>query len=717
MKEKIKIWGFVLLTFLFVSCEDPFATGDDKKIPDDTSLDAAAVVSALEEDGLSKLKAGSFDEALVSYELALDSGLATPQAKLWWSVLTLASISADTNVGTVAGNLGISNYPTTMGGVLSGDMLDTITESQTDEYGSWEDHYTVFNNIANQEMFSGLFADSSTGEQTMNSQMMAMLFNLKTNYPNGFNPIIDSFILATGKIDEVITVLTAISDDESFTYTYDMFNDASSYEAGYSAWPAKTVGNTVAPADITVGKAEVLVLASGLELIKSMLLMGQSVSLSADLDNYWEIFNPLDGDFYVFVEGMPDSIDPDFNWSTISNPLSEGFLYARADAETILASSKTHFVNSLTFLKDSNTLLAARNTSSPFFYSPANSDIPAEFWPEADKAYNVIDIVLTKIITSTTDSSDMYIPDFETINSLDDAVTVAGAWPTTDVNGIVNFGKLFSQPLLSIDNLFDVTTAGEFVLYTLDGTNYTEATSFDDTETYYVMFKDVTLNGLVSGFNDMIATETGMTIEADGSIYIELTMDNVNVLVGYSLTPAGTTFTSGGIEYISSGSFFHGLFEIDLDLSLIESTISSESDSDYNDIPVEDSGLLNVTWKLSDATYYINDELMDPQPEQNFNETYIVFNETTTTDYVNEDGNLIYTTNNYSVDGNVISIAESDGSTFDLIFIVSDGVLHFEVTQYVDMDGDSIEDTLYMEMTLVQQNDADLSAYVDGTGI
>lgn len=550
MLKKIRIIGVMFLALLFVSCEDPFGTNDNG--------DTALAVAKLEEDGFDKLKAESFDEALVSFQAALDSGLATPQAKLWWSALTLASISADVNVATVAGNLGIQNYPTTISGVLSGDMLGSIADTYSEDYSSWEESITVFNNVTNQDKFYELYAED--GSKTIESQMMAMLFNLKTNYPDGFNPIIDSFILATGKIDEVITVLSTISDDASFTYSYDMFYESSYYNAGYDSWPSKTVGTEVVPSDITVGKAEVLVLASGLELMKTVLLMGQSVSYSADLNNYWTIFNPLDGTFYIYdTDGMADGIDPDFDWSTISNPLSEGFLYARDDAEEILATSKTHFVNSLTFLKDSNTLLQSRDASSPFYYSPSNSDIPAEFWIEADKAYTVIDIVLTKIIASATDSSDLYLPDFETIDSLDAALTIANNWPVT--GSTVNFGALFSQPLLSIDNLFDVTTDGEFVIYTLSGTTYSKATVFDDTETYYVMFKDVTLNGLVSGFNDIIADNSGMTIEDDGSIFIELTMENANVLVGYSLVAAGTTFTSGGIDYESTGSFFSGLFE------------------------------------------------------------------------------------------------------------------------------------------------------------
>lgn len=533
-------------------------------VKEDTLLPA----EEYEEAGLVFLKDNLFNKALEKFQKAVNTGAASPQGKLWWSMLTLASISVDKNVLDVVDNLGIENYPTTLNGLvgIEDDMIEKVltdTDTYIDDTDTeiTENYYeSVFKHVKNQELF--IKADNSYLPE---AQILAVLYNIQKNYPDGLNSIADSVNDALSEIDNVVKVLLTISDDASLSYTYKMFNN-SDFVAGKNSWPTKTDNNSnITPMDITVGKAEIYSIVSGLELTRSMFLMAQSVSLSGDLGSYWDIFNLLDGTLYTFKDEKILGISESFDWSTVKNPLTDGFLYTRNDANTILAEAKVRFTNSFKYIKLSSEMIVTRDKNSQFFLSPANEHITSEVWGNVKSIQSIGAVVADKVINSLDNSSVVYFPDFSTIKSLDDALIYADVttWPTSGYG--INFGTLFSKPLFALDSLLDIADNGEIVFYVYDGTTYSVATTFVD-ETYYIKFKDTTFNGLLSGFNSLIPEE--INVQADNSIFIKL-LSEMNVMVGSSLMTAGTKFTIDGKEYVSTGTFFGSLIR-DIVISEIE---------------------------------------------------------------------------------------------------------------------------------------------------
>ncbi|QEN04934.1 hypothetical protein EW093_09510 [Thiospirochaeta perfilievii] len=572
--EELKT-GLTESTVVEVSKED--ITGAEEAIEDDeVTENPDATTAELEVAGFNQLKAGSLDMALVSFEKAKNStGGLSDKGKMWWSMLTLASMSIDSNVTDVVENLGINAYPTTMEGVIAGDMIVSGEYEITNDNYHGYDYYSMLRKVDNEELFYSMFQVTDSDKRSVSeAQFVAMLYNLKNSYPNGLNSIVDSLIAATSKFDDVVAMMDTIEDDAAFTYTYDMFNDEA-FEEGNSEWPSYTNdSNALVPFDITAGKAEVYALMSTIELIKSVALMGQSISLSADLDGYWDVFNPLDGNLWVIADGKITGISEDFDLTTLRNPLSDGFLQSRENATTILAEAKTHFVNFFTYVKGASDLVAGRDANSPFFLSPATAQF-TESWTMVSTIQKFTSLVTGKIIDSLENKTPILLPgSIMGITSPDDLNNLV--WPTEDADGVMslNLNALFAKPIFALDSLLDMTGTGEFVIYEAGDTTYQVATAFDQDKQYYVKFNDLTFGGLASGVQDMILDFVPMelVLEDDDSIFVPLPPMTLEA-VGHSLTAAGSTFTLGETSIKSTGSFFYYL--ADMGLGIIGSEIAA----------------------------------------------------------------------------------------------------------------------------------------------
>ncbi len=287
--------------------------------------------------------------------------------------------------------------------------------------------------------------------------------------------------------------------------------------------------------------------------------MAQSVSLTADLDGYWDIFGPLSGSGYKDHTAAYLIFDPDFDWSTIKNPLSDGFLSARSDATTILGESKVHFINFATYLKKAGELIVKRDADSDFFLSPSNPYIETDSWDYVKSGQKITNILADKIIDSVNNSSIIYMPEENPdINSIDTYSDDAN-WPTSGLG--LNLSKLFEKPLLTVENIIEMESNGEFTIYYSENTDHIKATkeTFSPDKSYFIKLKDTTLNGFLVGMNDEIGELLSLPINNNVAYIPVYQSDNdieFLVLVAHSLYPKGEEFTIEGIAYTSTGSFF-----------------------------------------------------------------------------------------------------------------------------------------------------------------
>lgn len=533
-----------------------------------------------EEEGDRLLKSRDFDSALLQYQKAINTGQASSEATLWWSMLTLLSISVDEEIQEIAKNIGLENYPAKMDDMFWGES-GVVSVYGNDSPSEVFD--LIFPRVRNQEMFNALF--TNYGSDSINvgaTQLLAVMYNIQDHYPDGLNSIVDSLMSVLNKMDKVVEQLVAISDDTIISYTYDMF-EGTDFVPGKSLWPtvADDKGN-VSSKVIKVGKAEVYSLAGSLEFLRSMLLLGQSLSYSLDFDGYWGNFNPLDGAFYSYdpITHGVTGLNQNFDWSTVGNPLADNFLYARANAGTLLAKSKGKFINSINYIDRGAELLVARDDSVDFYISPANDSISESLWLDIKRGQEIVSTVADKVIDSVNNGTVIYLPNYSDFDSLEKASHFIdpGKWPK-DGYGI-NLGVLFSKPLLAIDTLFDIANNGEPVFYINNSGEYDVATKFKNSETYYIKFKDLTFNDLLVGFGNYTEHYFDCDVLVDGSVFIPLRDRNSRIMVGSSLTPIGETFYSDGKEYLSRGSFFAEIFREGILFSTIENSSSDISDFD-----------------------------------------------------------------------------------------------------------------------------------------
>lgn len=580
-KKLKKILLLVFTMILFFSCDFFKAVNPEEEEPALTTEEIEASANLL-------LDEGKLDEALDEYQKVIDSGEASEEAIFWWTSLKISSLAVDSNILEIATKLGLSTYPKTMNDAYMNDSFIPTNGN-------------IMPAIENSSMFTQFDSDNNN----VSSSMLALLYNLQKNYPDGFDGLIDSAISASEKLDDILNVLTKISDDASLDLKYSMFND-DTFDPTLENWPVSVEGSTT-PAVVTVGKAEVYLMCSTIELLRSILLMLQSVDYSADLDGYWSIFNPLNGNFYTFdLDGTPTGIKEDFDYSKIPNPLNSGFLQQSDDAIAVLAESRTHFANVFKNIKASSILISNRTESSNFFLSPANASISLEDWNSVIQYHSLLETTADKIIDSIENNKIIYIPELEGMTEDDlKSYSDPAKWPTSGIG--INLGKLFSKPLFALDNMFDLETNGDLKLYQKTGTTYSLATSYNEAGDYRIKIKDITFNGLLNqNITDIIPQSIVNTEDISGNdIYLTINTK----LAGHKFTPKGSNFTYNGATFTSAGSIFTG-FIIDLDSNLRKTADINTLKEKYYELDITYSESSNPSSYYSDDHFryiYIDD--------------------------------------------------------------------------------------------------------------
>lgn len=515
---------------------------------DSGNNDPVVDIETIESKGLEALKKRDWDGALTQYSKSVESGKASSEGKLWWAALSASSLVIDSNIQEIVGNMGITGYPTQLDEVLFSGNSRTIISN---------DIKSPFNNLAisNSSDFSHLTDDKSTND------FCALLYNIQKNYPDGLNGLFDSVIASTDKVNEISKQLLSIPDDASITLEYSMFYP-DNYTPMENGWLSEVdpLTNEIQPAKLTVGKAEIYVLASTLELYRSIFLLLQTISLNTDFDGYWGLFNPKDGTAYDFgSDNRPSNLKAGFNWSTIKSPLQDDFLSSRSDASSILAESKKHLANFISYLDASGKLLTSRDADSKFFFSPNNKNIGTSEWDKIITGQEFVSTLSSLLLKSLHENEVIFYPEdlnVKDINSLSYYKDINN-WPSTG-KGMV-LGKFFEKPLFTLENAFDMTENGDdFKFYVYDGMDIVPAVKTDvarDAE-LYIKLNDITFNGFLLGAeNDIMNTIIGDKV---GNSFYILINKNENYLVGHSLYPVGESFTIGSTTHTSTGSFFVG---------------------------------------------------------------------------------------------------------------------------------------------------------------
>lgn len=693
-----KILVFVLSLALFFSCDmidpgngDGDGDGDGNGTPTLTTEQKEAAAEGLMDDG-------QLDEALAAYEEILQLDDASAEASIRWSMLKLASISVHEDVRTLASDLGIQEYPTTMNEALGGE--------------STMDPMSALPTVANTDMFSQF--------DEMEATMIALLYNMKTNYPDGFDPIMDGFINATAVMDEIITELDNLDPGATFALTYDMFNDQP-YDSYNSSWPLDNNGQ---PGDIVLGKAEVLLFAASLEGVRAFAFAANSISMKVDLDGYWEIFNPVDGDFYEFDEfGDIVGVDETYDFANFEDPIKYGLFETSDDATDMLAQSRVHFANVFRFIKEAGDLVATRTANDDFFISPANV---GDQWEMVVDINTSLGVVMDKVIDSIENDTTIYIPmptedeyDENDVlisegQSMDEYILFLGDeanWPTAAGDGVivVNLGKMFEKPLFAIENIIELDETRGFVIYEYSYNEDTEeetvdvATAFDEANTYAVKVVDNTFNGVI---DENIASEIPN--------YIPIP----TLFAATELTPKGDTYVVNGVTYTSDGSIFHLIKYIDEDLtldpvdpSIFEGQYLELREIYYEDLDGEyitDMGSWSDGWV--DTYAYFESGVMKIYEVEGYWDYSVdpaVYTVTSNT----------YTESTYSISGYDIITIDGVENYIEAYTYDDDMYLNLEISGVVtdsdDIDGDLDDTEQIMEEYNFEYADSDIVSQID----
>lgn len=483
-----------------------------------TASDTAAVNVAV---GISLLQQDppDIDGAMNQFALAAAADPSNAQAVLWNALMTLASKSVSPAMRSLASDyIGIVEYPTAMNDLFLGDdgppawlTMQAVTGSYFEypyvgtgngDY-QWNDatmqhdyvgtgngdrirethlNYGMFPEIMIPTGVSSMDGDAAT--LAIQEYLMALAINVIENNPTGFNDLVDHVVddIIGSSIDQLVSSLQSIGDDAAIEVTYDMFTDNA------LNWPQDANDN---PVTLVFGKAEMLAIAGYLQSVKTLALMGKSVSLAFPAQQYWDALNPLDTDNQGLYSGsqFPTAAFLAAVYA-LPTPFSQGFLYARSDAALTLADAKTAYLAAMDNFASACTQMIARTSTSIFTLSPGSPiDGFATQWTTYIKNYiRFAKVLAEKTAASVEDGTPMYVPTPRSswynggnldMNLVAADLAYAANWPDGADEGpytapptavAVNLGPMFANPLFAFDALFEMDVNGEPVWYPFDVT-------------------------------------------------------------------------------------------------------------------------------------------------------------------------------------------------------------------------------------------------------
>ena len=424
---------------------------------------------------------GDIDTAIEHLTLAVNADPNFLPAVFEYHALTTMKMAVDPDVVAVAQTVfGFEGYPNSMGELFGDDWLFPFPQDGTAEpvidHMPWTGAWTGTDDLATfVTNYDGVWGGTTgDGFIDFDEWLIAFLTQFFTNN-SGFNVLMDTALTELmQRLDLIVPDIRDIDDNVRMTFRYDTFGDATEM-GGDSPWPTDDHGN---PMDLTIGKAEILLLAASLEMMEAFMHLAMIYNYdfiaptpdptpspgdptpTPPFEDYWNVFNLIDGT--VFDDPQ---IFPEFN------PVQLLFLATRDDAQQTLDAAKAALLAGIDDFKLALNIILDRTDG--FTLSPTG-DAFGSSWDYVQTwiyfQLNLRDAIKASL-TSVDNSVIAYIP--LPTNGTDEYIALYADplnWPDSAVLGeviAVNFGALFANP---IGGILDAQDNGEPRIFFYDPT-------------------------------------------------------------------------------------------------------------------------------------------------------------------------------------------------------------------------------------------------------
>ena len=496
---------------------------------------------------------GNFSEALIVDNA--ESSDYYGMAKMGYHMLYTFQAAVDPDMVDLAkNNLGIADYPSTMNELISGEWMQSFTNPDGDPM--------LFPRITGQSDIDG---DGVVGMQ----ERMLALIEFFVNNNTGVNTLSDTVLnTLNGTLDTHIQQIRNLDPDMNFVFKWDMMyespDDFVSHfdpwdgEANYS-WPVDEHGN---PIEIRLGKADLMLLASYLEMYKSYIYMTQVYNYdtgSQFLLDAWSTYNWYDGTWVTD------------NTSSVDSPFLTDFLQPRTTWSDSIADSKAAMLQALTDAENAlygihmDRTVDVAGGEVPFLLSSQSelSGIQSQWQYMRDMFQLTTDEMIWRIKDSINDpevDQFFYMP-MSIINPETDVTQYLGNWPTAldvenDYNLAINFGRIWDIPF---SNILELNEEGEPVYYDFvtNPANFTVISDISDpsvSKFAYIRVPDVTFGGLTVQEMMSYLQMYGMVDDPDTRVGVDINYSDSNDNNRWDWDDANSNgvYDSGEGEYIWS---------------------------------------------------------------------------------------------------------------------------------------------------------------------
>ena len=462
--------------------------------------DPLTQVEILVKEAITALQDGDYETALSKFTLAYGLDPKYGPAFAGYNALYLMSTAVNPDIVNLARNkLGLVDYPNTMSELFSGQWMQEMVDA--------EGYEGLLPRFEGQEAMDGVRAgDSPDGIIDFYERMIAFAQHFIT-HNNGFNSLADTVLGRLGdRLDFHMQQVLSMPSNLNMRFSWDMaFDDWETEVVSYDPyngasyrWPVDEHGN---PLEIVVGKADLLLLASMLEMLEFLintakvynfdLLDGSGDSI---LIEYWNTFNPLDGT-------APGS------YTSETTPFLTEFLTPRDTWAVYLGAAKEAFLDALSYIKNAFYEIKADPPQRAGYFLSSTSTLPAiaDNWATyrdiMEFAIKTIDEAVDSI--SDSEADDIFYFPIDAIGNENFDYYTFGNWPTSIVPGEsvgVNLGTLFLNPLAIVLELgadgepvwykFNANPAAFSVLTSIEPTAPTPPLAF-------CKLPDLTLGGII----------------------------------------------------------------------------------------------------------------------------------------------------------------------------------------------------------------------------
>ncbi len=504
---------------------------------------------------------------------------------LAFALIDIAGMVTDPLVGEFAREVaGISNYPTSLGGLVATSIDATISG----EFPSVR--------------VEGSVDQNGNGKTDSDEVLRAIRARLKANlFLNDVSERVAT--LLNDRAETITTLVESLPEDAQVSFDYGILAATESDAIGFG-WPfgedTDDDGFVDAnPAPVVIGKAEMQVMAAQLEML-------------AAFANLATVYDYTLGRDYIasLVDALTDNSDA--GGPPTSDPLAEGFGSLRAEATANLTEAKDAMVRFTDLVEAAASTVAARDGSD--FTVDAQTLLFADEWDSGiEPALLFTSILASKMRDSIEDSTvalNVPVPYNVTAEEYFSTYSDEANWPTTgptwDTEGGTSYlpsvisgfpGVFFAEPfggIAAVIQINDNTGNPTFYQWSNESmlspifSRLTESQAGDAARSgdwVYVRIQDITIGGTVPFANYYPGSvaefnaESGyvlMVANADGSISAYFPTSPTSVLS--AVTTPESTYHSEARRWRGLGSFWGYLLHSGSPLPVLLGVDSASTD-------------------------------------------------------------------------------------------------------------------------------------------